>query len=245
LLKQIQELESNICNKHEEEEVKEEFKNRDELRMSMMNWNEFEDDFEDYDDATEEDQMQIIEKLEKEVQKRTVELEDTEKENLDSKLVMMNEYKEQMKMIDFFKEIIFSQISKGELEQLRIQSKWSDKDNEFKVPVFYAKNGKVNALKLPKHEIMIKLSELYDSRSLKLKTDSLVKEVDMSIDEGESDVVSTNDSLFKNQKIDASFYKSKSDLIDSKNQKDYPNPSLLKDKVLNRPKKHRLPPVNP
>ena len=243
LLKRIQELESNISSKQEEEEVKLEFHNRDKLRETMMNWNDFEEDFEECDETIETDQKAVINKLEIEVQKKAAELEDIEKENLDSRLVMMNEYREQLKMIDFYKELIHTQISKGGLEQLRIQSNWSDKDNEFKVPVFFAKNGKINPLKLPKHEIMIKLTELYDSRTLKIKTDYLVKEMELTLDLEKEETQSVNEELYKNQRIDASFYRSKSDLIDEQSKKDKVNVSFLKEKGPYKTKQHKLPPV--
>lgn len=239
LLKRIQELEADVSNKHEEEEVKLEFKNRDKLRMSMMNWNEFEEDFEEYDETTEEDQINKINKLELEVKRKAAEVEDMEKENLDSRVVMISEYKEQMKMIDFFKDIISTQISKGELEQLRIQSKWSDKDNEFKVPLFYAKHGKVNPLRLPKHEVMLKLSELYESRSLKLKTDHMVKHVDVDLDSNETLLL--NDNFCKNQPVDSAFCKSK--LIEHDVPKNRIAMSHVSDKYGQKLKKHRLPPV--
>lgn len=245
LLKRINDLEAQISSKNEEEEVKIEFKDRDKLRMSMMNLNEFEEDFEEYEDMSEEDQLAKIQKLQKELDKRVIELEDTEKENLDSRMVMLSEYKEQLKMIDFFRQLILTQISKGELEQLRIQAKWSDKDNDFQVPVFYAKNGKVNPLKLPKHEILIKLSDLYESRALKIETDRLVQKVDLDISFDDFSEHSLNDNLNKNQRIDKSFYKSKSHLVESTVQRERHETPFSKLKQPIKPKQHRLPPVNP
>lgn len=240
LLKRIQELESGIANKHEEEEVRNEFKNRDKLRQSLMHWNDFEEDFEEYDEMTEADQLVKIDKMENLLKQRAMEIEDIEKENLDSRMVMMSEYKEQLKMIDFFKELIHTQISKGELEQLRLQSKWSDKDVEYKVPVFYAKNGRVNPVKLPKHELILKLTELQEARTLKLKTDHLVQKITMSLNLDDDDMPPVDEDLYKNQVLDASFYKSKSHI----------EAPLLQSKVANnvRPfqkqKQMRLPPIS-
>lgn len=243
-MKRIQELEAQMATKDVEEEVKADFKDRDMLKQSMVNWTEFDDDFEDYDEMTEEDQDLRIMKLQKEIDKRAVELDDVEKENLDSRIVMMSDYKEQLKMIDFFKQLILKQISRGELEQLRIQSKWSDKDNEYKVPVFYAKNGKVHPVKLPKHEIMIKLAELYASRTLKLKTDRLVQKIDMSMN-FEEDTDFLNSNFFKNQVIDVSCYKSKTNLVDSITQRDKHFSPFSKEKQVPKSRQHRLPPLIP
>lgn len=241
-MKRIQQLEAGIANKQEEDEVKIGFKNRDKLRQSMMIWNDFEDDFEEFDETTEEDQLAKIEKLERLVNHRAADLEDIEKENLDSRMVMMAEYKEQLKMVDFFKELIHTQISKGELEQLRIQSKWSDKDNEFKVPVFYAKNGKVNPVKLPKHELVMKLAELYQARTLRLKTDHMVQKVSMSLNLDE-ELEPLNDSLFINQRIDASMYNPKSN-VEVPMQRSQLPASHKKPRTTQKPKQTGLPPVH-
>jgi len=242
LLKRIAELESGIANTTEEDEVKVEFKHRDKMRQSLMVWGDFEEDFEEYDDTTEADQLAKINRMEEALKQNVDDLEDMEKENLDSRMVMMSEYKEQLKMIDFFKELIHTQISKGELEQLRIQSKWSDKDAEFKVPVFYAKNGRVNPVKLPKHELVLKLAELHEARTLKLKTDHMVQKVSMSINLDEEDAVQHDEDLCKNQQLDVSFYKSKSYNEEPLKTPKLPNP-MLKPRVFQKPKQTRLPPV--
>lgn len=241
LIKRIQQLEAGIANKQEEDEVKIGFKNRDKLRQSMMIWNDFEDDFEEFDETTEEDQLAKIEKMERLIEHHAADLEDIEKENLDSRMVMMSEYKEQLKMVDFFKELIHTQISKGELDQLRIQSKWSDKDNEFKVPVFYAKNGKVNPVKLPKHELILKLAELYQARTLRLKTDHMVQKVAMSLNLDE-ELEPLDDSLFANQRIDSSLYNPKSNTEVPMQRSKYVN-SNGKPRTIPKQKQSCLPPV--
>lgn len=246
LARRIQELEAALANTHEEEEVRHEFGDRDKMRQTMFTGPEFEDDFEEFDQTSEADQQAKIARLEQLVQRHTVELEDAEKENLDNRLVLTAEYKEQLKMIDFFKELIGTQIGRGELEQLRLQSQWSDRDAEFKVPVFYAKNGRVAPLKLPKHEMMMKLAELHDSRSLRLKTEHTTQKLAMSLNlDDEDEPPRKEDVLARNQRIDASFYKSRSCMEDTPPAPAparLPNP-LLRPRPPRQPNSVKLPPL--
>ena len=242
LQRRIQELEVGIGNRHEEEEVRHQFGNRARLRQSLMKWNEFEEDFEEFDEATEADQEARIKRLEEVLQQQANDLEDMEKENLDSRVVLMAEYKEQLKMVDFFKERIGTQIGKGELEQLRLQSKWSDRDVEFKVPLFYAKNGRVVPMKLPKHELAMKLAELHEGRTLRLKTDHMVERVSMSINLDEEEPKHGDDALSRNQQLDVSDYKSRVQIDEQPRVNRAANP-MIKPRVFAKPKQTRLPPM--
>lgn len=107
-----------------------------------------------------------VRRLQEELRAKKQELDDLESENLDSKLSLITELKNQTKMIKFYRALIDQQVGKSDLNRLRLQSQWSDKENCYNVPLFTVENSKVVFARLPRHEMLNIMKKTFDQRKL-------------------------------------------------------------------------------
>ncbi len=175
LQKKIEELQGFLSNKVEEEEVKQEFKDREKIKLKIKE--EFEQDFDE--SYMEEDIDKKLKRLENELEQKKLGYEDLEKENLDSKMGVVQDYIEQQKMIKFYQTIINNQLTDLQLNKIRTQSRFIDRDNSFAVPLFMIQKEKVVFTKLPKHDFRLKMNNVFQRREILFDSDNLVEKIDL------------------------------------------------------------------
>ena len=103
-----------------------------------------------------------------------------EKENLDSKLLILSEFNEQNKLMKFYKELIFSEIDNNGLNKIRQLSRFSDRDNSFIIPLFGIKKKKVVFTKIPRHEQLLIIENNQKNRKIKINTNNLVRNINLN-----------------------------------------------------------------
>lgn len=121
-----------------------------------------------------------IKMLQEELRAKHQELEDLESESLESKNLLFSELKEKTRMIGFYKQLIAKQIGNSDLNRLRLQSQWSDKENCYSVPLFTMEESKLTFARLPKHEILAIIEQTFAKRKLVIEGEDIESEIQRS-----------------------------------------------------------------
>lgn len=130
-------------------------------------------------DSESEETMEI-KMLQEELRAKRQELEDLESESLESKNQLFSELKEKTRMIGFYKQLISKQIGNSDLNRLRLQSQWSDKENCYSVPLFTMEENKLTFARLPRHEILSIIEQTFAKRRLVIEGEEIESYVQRS-----------------------------------------------------------------
>lgn len=160
-----------------------------------------------------------IKKIEEKIKEKILENEDLEKENLDSKLLIISEFNEQNKLMKFYRQLIFSEINDRGLNKIRQLSRFSDKDNSYIVPIFQIKKQKVVLNKIPRHEQILIIENNQKNRKIKINTNNLVKNINLnSIKQIEKINLDKNSEVLEDNCKNVQLNKNKISKINFKNQ---------------------------